>query len=278
MQQKIMNLKQELDAERHRCAQLVKKEQREWEEVEALKREVLKIRMELQLLRRQVNNRSGSSDHAAETNEMVILERSTLVAEHSTLKQPVSNSHVEDVACGQAHEVDMPPDTPSADQVSGAACAESTQSGGSLRTVDAVVVGVPAAPFEVFSEPTDKGVLACGAPLPPNDDAPEEVDNDRNGLPADCIPPEISTRAKYLDFTFAPSKSFTLQLTSTPCATYRTVPKVGEYFTLNDLTALVQDVAISDPSASSTAQLPSVEPLAKPPEPDEQLAPTSPSP
>nr|XP_037290278.1 LOW QUALITY PROTEIN: mitotic checkpoint serine/threonine-protein kinase bub-1-like [Rhipicephalus microplus] len=251
---------------------------------------------------------------------------SILAAEQFILVQPVSNSSIEEGACGQPDEVDMSPDTPSAHQASGAASAESTQSGGSLRTVDvskvvrsllnctlgqshlsqqdctlqapskntvldevqtesaiedsAVVVGVLAAPFEVFSEPTETGVLACGAPLPPNDDAPEEGDNDENRLPGDCSPPEVSVKTKSLqhrvpfaelpmdedeasedeeddigvrptdddNFTYAPSKSFVLKVTSTPCATDRTVPKVGEDFTVGGLTALVQDVAISDPT------------------------------
>ncbi|KAL3171904.1 hypothetical protein MRX96_013484 [Rhipicephalus microplus] len=212
----------------------------------------------------------------------------------------------------------MSPDTPSAHQASGAASAESTQSGGSLRTVDvskvvrsllnctlgqshlsqqdctlqapskntvldevqtesaiedsAVVVGVPAAPFKVFSEPTETGVLACGAPLPPNDDAPEEGDNDENRLPGDCSPPEVSVKTKSLqhrvpfaelpmdedeasedeeddigvrpidddNFTYAPSKSFVLKVTSTPCATDHTVPKVGEDFTIPPVELLAE--------------------------------------
>lgn len=358
-QQRQMDLEQQLEAERNRRAQLelesLQREQREREEVKALKREVLQMRKELQLLHRQLaKNRSGSRDHAVVTSQIVRLEQSILAAEQSILVQPVSNSSIEEGACGQPDEVDMPPDTPSAHQASGAASAESTQSGGSLRTVDvskvvrslwnctlgqshlsqqdctlqapskhtvldevrtesaiedsAVVVGVPAAPFEVFSEPTETGVLACGAPLPPNDDAPEEGDNDENRLPADCSPPEVSVKMKSLqhrvpfaelpmdedeasedeeddigvgpidddNFTYAPSKSFVLKVTSTPCATDRTVPKVGEDFTVGGLTALVQDVAISDPSAFSAAQIPPVEPLAEPPQQVEQQQPSHP--
>ncbi|XP_049519150.1 uncharacterized protein LOC125943720 [Dermacentor silvarum] len=49
--------------------------------------------------------------------------------------------------------------------------------------------------------------------------------------------------------------SWMLQLTSTPCPMYHTVPQVGEDFTVGGLTALVQEVSICEmsPSASSAA-------------------------
>ncbi|KAL1472399.1 hypothetical protein MTO96_023032 [Rhipicephalus appendiculatus] len=358
-------LERQLEAERERCAHLElerlvrqQREQREQEEeVEALKREVLQMRKELQLLRSLLaKNRSGSRDHAVVTSQIVHLEQSILAAEQSILVGPTSNSGMEEGACGQPDEVDMPPGTPSAHQASGAASAESTQSGGSLRTADvskvvrslwnctlgqsrlsqqdctlqatpkktvdevqtetaiegaAVMVGVPAAPFEVFSEPTQTGVLACGAHLPPIDDAPVEGGNDENRLPADCGPPEASVKTKSLqhrvpfaelpmyndqaseddeddiggieplddedNFTYAPSKSFVRKVTSTPCATDHTVPKVGEDFTVGGLTALVQEVAISDPSASTpAAQLPPAEPFVQPSQQVEQQQPSHP--
>ncbi|KAH7932494.1 hypothetical protein HPB51_029261 [Rhipicephalus microplus] len=72
------------------------------------------------------------------------------------------------------------------------------------------------------------------------------------------------------------SRAHSVNVTSTPCATDRTVPKVGEDFTVGGLTALVQDVAISDPSAFSAAQIPPVEPLAEPPQQVEQQQPSHP--
>ncbi|KAH7932493.1 hypothetical protein HPB51_029260 [Rhipicephalus microplus] len=75
--------------------------------------------------------------------------------------------------------------------------------------------------------------------------------------------------------TYAASKSFDLKVTSTPCATDHTVPKVGEDFTVGGLTALVQDLAILSRSASSAAQIPPVEPL-EPPQQVEQQQPSQP--
>lgn len=357
-------LERQLEVERERCAQLelerLVRQQREHcereEQVEALKQELCSMRKELQQLRSLLaKNRSGSRDHAVMTSQIVHLERSILVAEQSILVGPVSSSGMEEGASGQPDEVDMPPGTPSAHQVSGAASAESTQSGGSLRTADvskvvrslwnctlgqsrlnqqdctmeaapkstvnevqtetavenAAVVGVPVAPFEVFSEPTQTGGLTCGVHQSPID-APVEGGNDENRMPADCVPPEASVKAKPLqhrvpfaelpmhedqaleddedvfrgieplededNFSYAPSESFVRKVTSTPCATDRTVPKVGENFTVGGLTALVQEVAISDSPVTSTsaAQLSPAEPLRQPPQQVEQQQPSQP--
>ncbi|XP_075534269.1 uncharacterized protein LOC142568069 isoform X2 [Dermacentor variabilis] len=168
--------------------------------------------------------------------------------------------------------------------------------------LEGAVAGVAAsAPFEVFCEPTLTGGLSCSGQPPPTGALVDGV-NDENRRPADCGPPEPPVRAKPLqqrvpfaelpmqedqaadddedvlqgikplededDFTYAVSKSFARKVTSTPCATDHTVPQVGEDFTVGGLTALVQGVAICEPSprASSTASAQPclVEPLLQP--------------
>ncbi|KAL3226284.1 hypothetical protein MRX96_025190 [Rhipicephalus microplus] len=173
----------------------------------------------------------------------------------------------------------------------------------------AVVVGVPAASCEAFLEPTETEVLACGAHLPPIGDAPGMGGNDENRLQVDCSPPGASVKTKSLQrgvpfaellmyndkaledaehdirverlddedsLTYARSKSFPRKLTSTPCVTDHTLPVLGEYFTVGGLTALVQELDIRDPSASSrpAAKLPSAGPLVQPPQQVEQQQPS----
>ncbi|XP_070378766.1 mitotic checkpoint serine/threonine-protein kinase BUB1-like isoform X3 [Dermacentor albipictus] len=354
-------LEQRLEAQRHRCAQMelerLQRQEREQSErdqqVEALKCEVLQLRQELQKMRSMLaKTRSGTRDHAVMTSRMVNLEQSILVAEQSILVSPSLGNALKDRALGQPEEA--PPGTPSVHQAGGAASAESTQSGTSLRTADVsnvvrslwnctlaqsrldqpslsqqdrtveaaaaaaaasnaedeaqtettlegAVVGVAATPFEVFCEPTHTGGLSCSAQPPPTGALIDGV-NDENRRPADCGPPEPPVWAEPLEqrvpfaelhmqedqavdddedvlqgikpledednFTYAVSKSFARKVTSTPCATDRTVPQVGEDFTVGGLTALVQGVAICEPSprASSTAfaQPCLVEPLLQP--------------
>ncbi|KAL1431893.1 hypothetical protein MTO96_013980 [Rhipicephalus appendiculatus] len=144
LERQLQMLERQLEAERERCAQLeverLVRQKRECEredEVETLKREVLQMRKELQLLRSLLaKDRSGSRDHAVVPSQIVHLEQSILAAEQSILVAPTSSSSMEEGPCDQPDEVDMPPGTPSAHQASGAASAESTQSGGILRTAD----------------------------------------------------------------------------------------------------------------------------------------------
>ncbi|XP_075724050.1 uncharacterized protein LOC142766096 [Rhipicephalus microplus] len=173
----------------------------------------------------------------------------------------------------------------------------------------AAVVGVPAASCVAFLEPTETEVLACGAHLPPIGDAPGMGGNDENRLQVDCSPPGASVKTKSLQrgvsfaellmyndkaledaehdigverlddedsLTYARSKSFPRKLTSTPCVTDHTLPVLGEYFTVGGLTALVQELDIRDPSASSrpAAKLPSAGPLVQPPQQVEQQQPS----
>ncbi|XP_075534270.1 uncharacterized protein LOC142568069 isoform X3 [Dermacentor variabilis] len=312
-------LEQRLEAQRDRCAQMElerlqcqEREQSERDQqVEALKCEMLQLREELQKMRGMLaKTRSGTRDHAVMTSRMVNLEQSILVAEQSILVSPSLGNALKDRAPGQPEEV--PPGISSVHQASGAASAESTQSGTSLRTADVsnvvrslwnctlaqsrldqpslsqqdrtveaaavassaedeaqtplegAVAGVAAsAPFEVFCEPTLTGGLSCSGQPPPTGALVDGV-NDENRRPADCGPPEPPVRAKPLQQRVP----FAELVTSTPCATDHTVPQVGEDFTVGGLTALVQGVAICEPSprASSTASAQPclVEPLLQP--------------
>ncbi|XP_075534256.1 uncharacterized protein LOC142568055 isoform X4 [Dermacentor variabilis] len=312
-------LEQRLEAQRDRCAQMElerlqcqEREQSERDQqVEALKCEMLQLREELQKMRSMLaKTRSGTRDHAVMTSRMVNLEQSILVAEQSILVSPSLGNALKDRAPGQPEEV--PPGISSVHQASGAASAESTQSGTSLRTADVsnvvrslwnctlaqsrldqpslsqqdrtveaaavassaedeaqtplegAVAGVAAsAPFEVFCEPTLTGGLSCSDQPPPTGALVDGV-NDENRRPADCGPPEPPVRAKPLQQRVP----FAELVTSTPCATDHTVPQVGEDFTVGGLTALVQGVAICEPSprASSTASAQPclVEPLLQP--------------
>lgn len=135
-------VEQRLEAQRDRCARMelerLERQEREESEreqqMEALKREVLQLRQELQKMRSMLaKTRSGTRDHAVMTSRMVNLEQSILAAEQSIL---VSPNALEDRASDQPEEVSVPPSTPSVHQASGAESAESTQSGASLRTAD----------------------------------------------------------------------------------------------------------------------------------------------
>lgn len=159
--------------------------------------------------------------------------------------------------------------------------------------------GTITVPFEVFCEPSQTAGLACSAGL--QVDTPADEGNDENRPPTNYGPPEMlhrtnlhKGRAPFAEleleqglmaedaeedkddvlqgiepladddnFTYAASKSFIHKVTSTPFASEKTLPGVGEHFTMGGLTALVQGITLDGdnhlmppPPATSSAPSP----------------------
>lgn len=213
--------------------------------------------------------------------------------------------------CSLAQSRLEPPSSPQQTPAVGGVDEAQAEAGHGASTAVPTTSGAATAmPFEVFCEPTQTGGLACSAGLPM--DALPDDGNDENRPPTNYGPPELPLRTKPLqgrtpfavlepeqgpvdddddaadkdnvlqgiepladdeNFTYAASKSFTRKVTSTPFASEKTLPEVGEHFTLGGLTALVQGITLE--GQDSHLMMPPPATTASAPSPPKQLPPPS---